>query len=390
MTTRVDPNLLYELKEYGAVGIEKCFNCGNCTAICPLTSDEYPFPRNMIRLTQVGMKERLKSSLDPWLCYYCGDCSDTCPKGAEPGESMMAMRRWLIGQYDWTGLAKRFYTSEIWEFGSMILVGLVTVLLVILLSGPMVTNQVEINTFAPLKIVHTADWILAGFLLFFIGTNVLRMYNLIMRKGTTLKIPLSLYISEAWQLVLHGLTQKRWATCAEDEKDEKTRRSKLTSWIIHILLVSGYGLMLVLIIFFLPWFQTEEIYPLYHPQRWLGYYATIVLFVGACYVLWGRIKKDKQLHRFSHPSDWIFPVLLLIVTITGIFQHAFRYWGLPLLTYYTYIVHLFFVAPMLILEVPFGKWAHLYYRPLAVYFQAVKEKATQVQSDLAAEAVAAD
>jgi cob(I)alamin adenosyltransferase len=27
------------VKAYGAVGLEKCFNCGNCTAICPLTSD---------------------------------------------------------------------------------------------------------------------------------------------------------------------------------------------------------------------------------------------------------------------------------------------------------------------------------------------------------------
>ena len=44
MATRIDPNFMHEIKEYGAVGIEKCFNCGNCTAICPLTSDDYPFP----------------------------------------------------------------------------------------------------------------------------------------------------------------------------------------------------------------------------------------------------------------------------------------------------------------------------------------------------------
>ena len=93
------------------------------------------------------------------------------------------------------------------------------------------------------------------------------------------------------------------------------------------------------------------------------------------------------MHRFSHPSDWIFPILLLVVTLTGIFQHAFRYWNMPLATYYTYVVHLAFTAPMLILEVPFGKWAHLYYRPLAIYFQAVKEKAAQ-QSEVTAGAMA--
>jgi hypothetical protein len=32
---------------------------------------------------------------------------------------MMAVRRWLTAQYDWTGLAKRFYTSKKWEFGAL-------------------------------------------------------------------------------------------------------------------------------------------------------------------------------------------------------------------------------------------------------------------------------
>jgi hypothetical protein len=148
--------------------------------------------------------------------------------------------------------------------------------------------------------------------------------------------------------------------------------------------------MLVLIIFFLPWFQTDNIYPFWHPQRWLGYYATIVLLLGAGWALWGRIKKEVEMHRFSHPSDWIFPILLLVVTLTGILQHAFRYWDMPLATYYTYVVHLAFTAPMLILEVPFGKWAHLYYRPLAIYFQAVKEKAKEQETAVAGAFAPAD
>ena len=34
MSHRVDPNLLPELKKYGPIEIESCFNCGNCTAVC--------------------------------------------------------------------------------------------------------------------------------------------------------------------------------------------------------------------------------------------------------------------------------------------------------------------------------------------------------------------
>lgn len=380
MATRIDPTLMHELKEYGAVDIEKCFNCGNCTAICPLTDDDHPFPRNGIRYMQLGLRDKLKNSLDPWLCYYCGECSDTCPKQAEPAETMMAMRRWLTAQYDWTGLAHKFYTSTMWEIGSMIVVGLMVVLLALVFTGPMVTEQVELNTFAPVQIVHTADWIMAGALVFFIGTNVFRMYNLTMRNKTNLDIPLSIYLREAWQFVYHLVTQRRLGTCAEGEEEgSKDKQRKMTFWIMHLFLVSGYVLMLVLIIFFLPWFQTDAIYPWYHPQRWLGYYATFALLTGVGYVLWGRVKKNVQLHRFSHPSDWIFPILLLIVTLTGILQHSFRYLGLPLMTYYCYVVHLAFAAPMLILEVPFGKWAHLYYRPLAIYFAAVKNRAAEVE-----------
>ena len=374
MNTRVDPEFIHELKKYGAVGIEKCFNCGNCTAICPLTDSGHAFPRNVIRLAQLGQRERIEGSLDPWLCYYCGNCSETCPKGAEPAETMMAARRWLTGQYDWTGLARRFYTSKTWEIGSMIVVGLLVALLFALFHGPVVTDQVQLNSFAPVSTIHLADWVMAGGLLFFVGSNVFRMHRVILGRERR-QVPLRLYLSEAWSLVYQFATQSRWTTCANEEQDADERRKKGFTWLSHLLLVSGYVLMLVMIVLFLPWFQTDNLYPITNPQRWLGYYATVVLLFGAGKALWGRLKKDSQLHRFSHASDWIFPILLLVVTLTGIVQHTLRYLGFPLATYYTYAVHLAFAAPMLILEVPFGKWSHLYYRPLAIYFDRVRTRA---------------
>lgn len=38
--------------------------------------------------------------------------------------------------------------------------------------------------------------------------------------------------------------------------------------------------MSVIVLFFLPWFQTEKIYPVTHPQRWIGYIATILLLLS--------------------------------------------------------------------------------------------------------------
>jgi quinone-modifying oxidoreductase subunit QmoC len=378
MSTRVDPGLARELEDYGAVGIESCFNCGNCTAVCPLTDDRHAFPRDVVRMAQLGLREQLKASLDPWLCYYCGDCSVTCPRQAEPAETLMSVRRWLTAQFDWTGLATKFYTSKTWELGSMGVVGLLVALAFVLYHGPVLSDSVALNAFAPAHFIHIADWVMAIGLLVFVAGNVLRMHQSVMKSDDGRRPPLSLYLSEAWRLAYHFATQPRFATCGDDEQDPSLRGQKRLNWISHLLLVSGYVIMLVMVLFFLPWFQTDEIYPITNPQRWLGYYATAVLLFGGGYALWSRLKKSGQLHRFSHPSDWVFPVLLVLVATTGILVHIFRYSGEPMLTYVTYVVHLALAAPMLILEVPFGKWSHLYYRPLAIYFDKVKERAMAV------------
>jgi heterodisulfide reductase subunit C/quinone-modifying oxidoreductase subunit QmoC len=81
------------------------------------------------------------------------------------------------------------------------------------------------------------------------------------------------------------------------------------------------------------------------------------------------------MHRFSEASDWIFLVMLFLTTLSGIIMHALRLAGFPMATYVSYVVHLAIAVPMLVVEVPFGKWAHLLYRPLALYLTAVKEAA---------------
>ena len=74
-----------------------------------------------------GLKDRLLRDPDVWECYYCGDCSRRCPRGANPGELMMALRRYAISRYDWTRLSKRLYTSRLWEIGALVFVALVVV-----------------------------------------------------------------------------------------------------------------------------------------------------------------------------------------------------------------------------------------------------------------------
>jgi ferredoxin len=373
MSQRVDPELLLELKEYGDVNIEACFNCGNCTAICPLSTDETPFPRNNIRRLQLGLREDILHSPDPWLCYYCGNCSETCPRGAEPAEAQMALRRWLTAQYDWTGLSSLFYTSKTWTYGTVLLTMAFVVAMFALFHGPIVTERVEINTFAPVHVIHMLDWLVAAVIVLFVLSGVFRMHTFVLQRGPKIKIPLSLYITEVWNLPYHFATQKRWLTCAEDEQEKK--RDKILPWLSHVLLVSGYVTMFIMIVAFLPWFQSDEMRPIFHPQRVLGYYAAIVLIYGSGWALWGRITKTGEYHRFSQASDWLLPGLLFGLAVTGLLISIFKYQGLPVATYYAYVAHMAVMLALYVSIGPMGKWAHLYYRPLAVYFQAVKQKA---------------
>lgn len=376
MSTRVDPSLLDELKAYGAVNPEACFNCGNCTAVCPLTSDGHPFPRNTIRLIQMGLRDRLIENPDPWMCYYCGDCTQTCPKGAEPAETMMAARRWLTARYDRSGEGARLYTSEravartILRYVILTLVAFVAFHLITGLDR-IVTDRVELNTFAPVMLVWA--FVLVHFALLGVRLvrNTLFMARHILRSTTVeVAIPFSVYVSEFKEFIVHFASQKRWRSCNETDH----RR-----WLKHLLLVSGYVTMLVLVVALLGWFQTDAIYPLYHPQRWLGYYATAVLIYASAEALLGRRRKAEELHRFSHPTDWLFPAFILIGAVTGILVHIFRYAGWPWPTYIIYVIHLMAMFAMLDTEVGIGKWTHLIYRPMAMYLDAVKARARELQ-----------
>lgn len=379
--SKINPGFASELKKFGAVNLNACYNCGNCTATCSLSDNDNSFPRKMVRYSVLGLESELQVSVDPWLCYYCGDCSDTCPKDANPGELMMSLRRYLTSKYDWTGLAGRLYTSKIWEFGSIIVLAAVVLILFILYHGPMTTELtpdggVKLNTFAPWKQIEMGDWIMAGMLSFFLLTNIFNMYRKIIRSDKSLKIPVKLYFSQLWKLLAHFFSQWQFSKC--DKLETKKSFNISTYWVIHFLLMTSYVLMFIMIVVFLGWFQTDNIYNWWHPQRLLGYYATIGLSAGVVYFFYERMVKKREKSKHSHITDWTFLALLFLTTISGILVHIFRTSGLPYETYYMYVFHLMVLFPMLMIEVPFSKWSHLAYRPFAIYFNSVANAARKL------------
>jgi len=359
-THQVHPELYQEVSQFGARDMDVCMQCGNCSASCPLSTGNDAFPRKIYRFLQLGLRHQLLASVEPWLCYYCGECNTDCPRGAEPAETMMAVRRWLTTQYDWTGLAKRLYLSKAWEIGALSAVSLFIILLFVFFHGPLVLDHVSVNSFAPVLWIEIGDLLMAVVLSSFLLSNAFRMARYIMA-GT--RAPFRLYLTEAKSFVLHFATQKRWRSCGEDKR----------RWFKHFILVTGYMTMMTLIIVFIRWFQVDD--ESWHFSSLFGYYATGVLLYMTVEMFLSRMKKKETLHRFSEATDWLFLVLLFLTTLTGILMHLVRLAGWPMGTYIIYVIHLAIAVPMLVIEVPFGKWSHMLYRPLAVFLATVREKA---------------
>ena len=378
MAIRVNAGFIDTLSRYGAEDVQLCYQCGDCSTICPHADDVYKFPRKSMRQMQMGIEERIETTLEPWLCYYCGQCSEQCPREADPGETMMSLRRWLISRYDITGIAAQFFKSKVSEILFIVIIALLTgaFLMFYGFTGGNIQIYDGEGAFLPSHFIHTFDLTIGGIMAFFLLINAIRMWYFTMIKGKAFPIPWWLYITEIWELPWHFFTQKRYAEC-ESENKEKFNMP----WLVHLGLMLGYVTMLLLVMVFIEPLQAGP--EIVWSAHIFGYLATVGLLVGTIYFIRSRTrKKDYVQYKKSHSTDWAFIILLFIIVITGVAQHIFHRTGLYVIANYTYVVHLMAVVPWL-LRMPFTKWAHLVYRPLAMYFGAIKKAAFLRQPSIA-------
>ncbi len=368
-----DPALLDEVRKYGKFDATGCFNCGSCTLSCDLAGDHASFPRRSTRQVLMGLKPMLHEGLDPWICHDCGDCSKVCPRQTEPRKSMETLRRYLASTSDWTGIAARINRSKAWHIGVLAFVGVMVMVMAVLYHLYVVnmpwrdfaSTSMGLEHMFPMMTYFTVGVIL--FPLLMLMLNALRMYLFTVHRREIVKTPLSQWLIEIRTFVLHFFTYKKMAECPTSK----------VRWYKHIFLASGTLGMLAVLVFWVSWFQTDKVYAVYHPQRWIGYLATAFLIFGTVDILIGRLKRDKEIHKTSDFLDWTFPTLLLATTLSGIAVHILRLTGLGLATHYAYAIHMMISVPMLVIEMPFGKWTHMIYRPLALYFQSLKERTVE-------------
>lgn len=92
-----------EIEDISGIDLKDCYQCGKCSAGCPMTFQmDYP-PSQLIRLAQVGERNTVLSSSTIWVCVSCITCSTRCPKEVEIAGLMDVCRELSIKE----GLATR-------------------------------------------------------------------------------------------------------------------------------------------------------------------------------------------------------------------------------------------------------------------------------------------
>jgi ferredoxin len=378
MTDRVNPGLLSGIKKYGTVNVEKCFNCGNCTAICPLSTNGETFPRRLIRYAQLGLEKPLLGSKELWMCYACGECTQTCPRQADPGEFMAAARRYAIASYDPLGLAKLLYTSP-----------LLSVLLLFLLAGLIALVAYTSHGIMPADVLHLFDFIPAAAihnmgvvaLVIIALTGLMGVGNMFLqvrRENALLTTPgvrLN-WFKALWETIaVEVLAQRRYR---QDCVTKSVQRPWfLQKWFVHASTLWGFlGLFAATILDYglelLDLKPTGTWVPLWYPVRLLGTLAGLLLIYGVSLAIYNRLRKVDETTSHSSVSDWAFLVLLWLTGISGFALEFALYLPHPAIwAYWTLLGHIA-VAGELLLLMPFTKFAHVMYRTIALYLHALK------------------
>ena len=382
MTTIIDTELLSDIKGFGAADVSACFSCGTCTAICPLVDNDATFPRRIIRYAQVGMKDELLSSKELWTCYQCGRCSDSCPTEADPSEFMAAARRYAIASYEPTGLARILYTRPV--VGSLIATVLAAFFAVFMYAshGPQDASSLALFTFIPEGLIH---WTGVAVMVALALAGVFGITSMARRVARTEGVSLPTLFGGRAQLSgagkalwaalgVESLGQRRYREdCKDDNPIEPLYRRR---WLIHALTIWGFlGLLTATI---LDWGlaligvkATGTPIPLWYPSRLIGTVAGIALLYGVSMFVVNRMRQVNRAAQFSTASDWLLLVLLWITGATGFFIEVALYLpNAPAWGYWVFLFHVA-VAMELMLLLPFTKFAHAMYRPVALFFYAL-------------------
>lgn len=84
------------VEELAHARVQDCYQCGKCSAGCPIVERMDNLPNQLLRLLQLGRIERAAASAAIWECVSCMTCTTRCPKAVDCAGLLDALRQLSI------------------------------------------------------------------------------------------------------------------------------------------------------------------------------------------------------------------------------------------------------------------------------------------------------
>ncbi len=93
-----------KIEEISGQNVFACYQCGMCSAGCPMADEMDLLPNQVLHALQVRDPEAMTAN-SMWVCASCYTCQVRCPKGVDLAKVMEAMRQiYLRKQLDHVSL----------------------------------------------------------------------------------------------------------------------------------------------------------------------------------------------------------------------------------------------------------------------------------------------
>jgi quinone-modifying oxidoreductase subunit QmoC len=373
MATLVQPDFEWKRAIIGldAHDLSVCYQCGACTAVCPISTAENPFPRKEMVWVQWGLRDRALGNASIWMCHQCGTCNTYCPRDAKPANVMAALRDYSITHYAvpafmGKALSEPRYLPLLFAIPAVIFLAILGWLghLTSLPEGRIVFSE-----FLPILYIEAVFLAAIGLSMAGAAMGGVRYWRAMRAAAAASgngRHPHRHLAATLLDIAGHA----KFEQC--NEKAPGTRRThKEHLHGAHLAVFWGFmglvvttasvGIGIYAFGYLTPW-------PLWHPVKILGNLSGAAVIGALAVFLWRRIA-DRSAAGKSTYSDWLFLAILLVTTLTGFLSQWLRLAELRALAYPTYFIHLLFVFALLV-YIPYSKFAHLIYRSLAMLHTA--------------------
>lgn len=93
VTSSTSAGTLERIVQDANVNTKDCYQCGKCSAGCPVAPLADMTPREVIRNLQLGLTKPVLESNMPWFCIGCGMCLARCPQCVDLPSLMTACKK---------------------------------------------------------------------------------------------------------------------------------------------------------------------------------------------------------------------------------------------------------------------------------------------------------